>query len=130
MNKDALQDIIRILKSYQDKILFAYLFGSLARGEATSASDLDIALYCAGDGPAAYFDMKLALYAALCRVLQRNDVDIVMLNTTKNLILLDEIVRNGVVIYDKNPQARMAFELKTLLRVLDFKSHRQAIMGV
>jgi hypothetical protein len=41
-------------------------------------------------------DLRLELYADCCRVLKRNEVDVVMVNKAKNLFLMDEIVRNGM----------------------------------
>ena len=58
----------------------------------SSLSDVDIAVFLQrGKGKSA-FDIKLSLYAELCRVLNRNDIDIVLLNTTINVIHLDEII--------------------------------------
>lgn len=120
----------RVLEKYKTRILFAYLFGSVASKEEDFASDVDIATFCNTGEPAACFEIKLDLHADLCRALQRNDVDIVVLNTTSNLILLDEIIRKGIVFYEIDPAARADFEVKTLLKGIDFKSHRQAVLGI
>lgn len=124
---NSVQTAIRILETYQGKILFAYLFGSQARGEATVASDFDLAVYCAGSGPEEFFAVRLDLYGDLCRALRRNDVDILILNSA-NTILRDEVVRHGLLIYDRDSEARMDFEVKALHHALDFKSQRLAIM--
>lgn len=70
------------------------------------------------------------MYADLCRRLKRNDVDLVLLNLSGNLILNDEIVRHGKVLYATNDEARDEFELKVLHRCLDFKFQRQYALGV
>lgn len=130
MKDHVVNNLIHVLNKYEHRVLFAYLFGSRARGEGASSSDIDIAVYFAEGTRASHFETKLALYADFCRALKRNDVDIVVLNDTTNLILLDEITRAGIVLYDRNPEVRMDFELRVLHRSLDFKSHRLAIMGV
>lgn len=124
------QAAARVLASYRERILFAYLFGSRARGDATTNSDFDFAVYCTPGTPEGYFGIRLAVHADLCRALGRNDVDLLVLNTTTNLILLDEVVRHGTVLYDRDPEARMDFEVKALHRAMDFKAQRLAIMGV
>ena len=63
---------------------------------------MDIAVFLSGDGRNPPL-MSSSLYADFCRALKRNDVDVVVLNIAVNLMLLDEIVRYGVVIYDADP---------------------------
>jgi uncharacterized protein len=54
---------------------------------------------------------------------------VVILNHTHNLMLLDEIIRRGVVLLDQDRQVREDFELKALHRAIDFKTQRAAIVG-
>lgn len=126
-----LADLKRALEPYRDKILFAYLFGSMAKGEARAGSDLDIAVYFADIDPDSYHSLKIDIYMALNRSLKKNDMDIVILNSASNLMLLDAIVRYGVVLLDAEPTGlREAFEVDTLHQAMDFKEQRQAVMGV
>ena len=127
---DIVRNTTRVLEKYERQVLFAYLFGSSARGESTPSSDVDLAVFFAGGTREAYFETRPSLYADLCRALKRNDVDVVVLNTAVNLVLLEEIVRTGVVLYDRGPEMRTVFELETLHRSLDFKSQRLAVLGV
>lgn len=50
--------------------------------------------------------MRIDLYVALSRALKRNDIDIVILNTASNLMLLDDIIRQGVLILDEDRELR------------------------
>jgi predicted nucleotidyltransferase len=127
---DLVNSLIPVIQKYKQDILFAYLFGSTARAVGAPSGDIDIAFFLAEGTLESYFETKLSLHADLCRALKRNDVDLVVLNTATNLMLLDEITRTGVVLYDRAPDVRMDFELGVLHRALDFKSHRLAIMGV
>lgn len=111
-------------------VRFAYLFGSMANGGLTPLSDIDIAIYLAEGNTQVFFDLKLSLHADICRALKRNDVDLVVLNTTENLMLLDDIIRNSIVLYDKNAGLRDNYELKVLHQVIDFKTQRLAVMGI
>ncbi len=117
-----------VFEQYEKRLLFAYLFGSTVRGNGPS-SDIDIAVYFTKGTPELYFDEKLSLHADLCRALKRSDVDVVVLNNAVNIVLLDEIVRTGLVLVDRDPVARTDFELKILHQALDFRSHRLAVMG-
>ncbi len=129
MEQNLTKELKRFFEKQVDQVRFAYLFGSAARGDQTVLSDIDIAVYIAKETTDA-FDVKLSLHADLCRALKRNDVDVVVLNTATNLMLLDEIVRTGVVLYDGDPDARMDFELRLLHCSLDFKTQRLSVMGV
>ena len=101
------------------EIAFAYLFGSYATGEQTALSDIDIAIYL--NKPSTFsFNRLLLFHGDCCRVLQRNDIDILVLNTTRNLILLKEIITMGKIIYNINQELLDDFEVRTLHVVHDF----------
>ena len=122
--------VLPVFEKYKNKVIFGYLFGSAAQKTGYPSRDVDIAVFLSGDGKKSAFDVKLSLYADFCRALKRNDVDVVVLNIAVNLMLLDEIVRYGVVLYDADPKAREEFELKIQHQAIDFKNQRLAIMGV
>ncbi|HLE87266.1 MAG TPA: nucleotidyltransferase domain-containing protein [Candidatus Brocadiaceae bacterium] len=119
-----------VLKKYSDRVVFAYLFGSVAKGEATSVSDIDIAVFINPKFKDTFFDIRLSLYSEICRALNTNDVDVVLLNTAGNLMLLGDIIRNGVVIYDSAQDTREEYEVNTLHTSIDFKTQRFAVMGI
>lgn len=101
------------------EIAFAYLFGSCASGEQTAMSDVDLALYHNKESDFS-FNKLLLFHGDCCRALQRNDIDILVLNTTKNLILLNEIITKGKIIYNTNQNLLDEFEVNTLHRAHDF----------
>jgi predicted nucleotidyltransferase len=127
---DIVENLVSVLEKYKEKALFAYLFGSTVSAEPAPLGDVDIAVFLAGGTRESYLETKLSLYADFCRALKRNDVDVVILNTAVNLVLLDEIVRTGVVLYDSAPEARTDFEVAVIHNAVDFKSQRLSIMGV
>lgn len=118
-----------VLEKYRAKILFAYLFGSVAEGVESALSDVDIAVY-ASPGHDMDLDERLGFQADCCRALKRDDVDVMVLNQTRNLILKEEIVRNGIVILDQAPETRTEWEVKILHQAIDFRDQRKAVMGV
>jgi len=119
-----------VFEKYGDKVEFAYIFGSAAGEEIYPLSDIDIAVYLSPSAVADLTDLRLDIYADLCRTLKRNDVDLVILNTVKNLILLDTITRQGFVVFERNSALRQEFELRVQHQAIDFKTQRRAILGV
>ena len=123
-------ELAPIFSRYHEEIVAAYLFGSTARGVTSRSSDIDIAVLIRNGDKKSGGALKFRLYADLCRTLKRNDVDLVLLNLSGNLILNDEIVRHGKVLYTTDDDAREEFELKVLHRCADFKFQRRYAMGV
>jgi predicted nucleotidyltransferase len=131
--KMAIEDIKKTLSPFFERsgsVQFAYLFGSVAKGEVAPLSDMDIAVYLSDIDPEAVFDVKLSLHGGICRALNRNDVDLVVLNTVANIMLIEDIIRHGVVIYDHDTDAREEYEVASLHQAIDFKTQRLAVMGV
>ena len=117
-----------VFQNHRDTLVFGYLFGSHATGEESKTSDIDIAVYV--NDPASFsFSDKLFLHGEFCRKLKRNDIDLIILNQTRNLILLDQIVRSGIVIWDNDSLKREEFELRLQHTVIDFKYQRTKEMG-
>lgn len=130
--KMAVEDIKKNLSSVferSDTVCFAYLFGSVAKGEVTPLSDTDIAVYLGDTDPGAIFNIKLSLHGDISRALNSNHVDLVVLNTLSNNMLIEDIIRHGVVIYDRDTDMREDYEVKALHQAIDFKTQRLAVIG-
>ena len=90
---------------------------------------MDITVYL-GKGACFSFEDSLHFQGDCCRVLKRNDVDVLVLNNTRNLLLLEEIIRNGQIIYNTDSKLLDDFELGTLHVACDFKLQRLRELGV
>ena len=130
MIDDIERALLPVFERHRGKVLFAYLFGSVARGEAAPLSDVDIAVYLEGGKGEAFFDDRISIHGDICRALKSNDVDLLVMNRATNLILLEDIIRNGFVLFDRDPDLREEFELKVLHRAIDFREQRLAVMGI
>lgn len=119
-----------VFAQYGDILSAVYLFGSQATGEATEHSDLDLAVLLKPDAARDAASHRFTLFAECSRALKRNDIDLVILNTTKNLILQDDIIRTGIVLYSNDTDARIDYELKTQHLAIDFRFQRTMAMGV
>ncbi|WP_333654130.1 type VII toxin-antitoxin system MntA family adenylyltransferase antitoxin [Dissulfurispira sp.] len=109
-----------------EEVEFAYLFGSFARGDEFPFSDIDIAVYLSRKASLAD---ELKLYSIIGRELKHDNIDLVILNNTNNIILLEDIVRYGKVVCDRNPSSRESFELRVLHDAIDFKYQRKVFAG-
>jgi len=117
-----------VFTRFIDKIFFCYCFGSVATDSYSGNSDVDLAFYVHPDF--VNYDFKLTLYADCSRALKRNDIDIVILNDLQNLILAESVVRDGVLLYESNPEERLNYEIKTIHNAIDFRYQRQLAIGV
>jgi uncharacterized protein len=125
-----LEPLEKIFRDRNEQILFAYLFGSRAKGTDSVGSDIDIAVYLNPRRYAQFFDIKTELYLEISRCLNVNAIDIVILNQCRNIMLLDSITRHGKVLYESDSDARLNFEQRALHIAIDFKTQRKRIMGV
>lgn len=123
-------NIINAMELHGHKIVFGYLFGSQAKGLAHESSDIDIAVFVPPESKDAAFDIKIDLYMDLSRRLKRNNIDIVILNQCKNLILMNEIISHGHLLYDTDESLRQSFEQRILHSAIDFRTQRRLTMGV
>jgi uncharacterized protein len=119
-----------VFQKMRDRIAVAYLFGSSATGETGPGSDIDLAVLLHDGSGTSGFEVRLDLYADCSRALKRNDIDIVVMNTAKNLYLLNDVVRTGIVLFEQDPGLRQEFEVKIMHDFIDFRDHRKKILGV
>jgi predicted nucleotidyltransferase len=119
-----LPDAVGYLESHP-QILFAYLFGGLARGKPQPLSDVDIAIYLRTGGEVA--ERKLEILGNLVTILQTDEIDLVLLNTA-SLALVMNIVKARKIIVDKDPFSRHIFESVTMRKYFDFSIKESAML--
>src|SRR5580700_1361168 len=86
----------------------AYLFGSFARGTARPDSDVDIAVLYGASPPSTLAAPQFVLEADLDRILRR-EVQVIALDTAP-IDLVHRVLRDGKLVLDRDPGARIAFE--------------------
>lgn len=111
---------IKSLLQTEENVMFGYLFGSYANATAHQQSDIDIALYFKRSS----FDIYADTVHKLEKLLHKR-VDLVVLNSAKNLYLLEEIIRESILL--KEHPERENFELRKIHQVLDFKALNQRL---
>lgn len=115
---DMARDPIAKIKEFlaqEQKVKFAYLFGSAARQNVGPLSDLDVAVYL--DGRVDCFRWRLRLMESLARKLRSERFDLVVLNRAP-VVLKFEVVKNGLVLKEDRPR-RVMFETRVLQAYLD-----------
>jgi len=119
-----LPDAVDYLESHP-QILFAYLFGGLARGKPQPLSDVDIAIYLRTGGKLA--ETKLEILGNIVAILQTDEIDLVVLNSAA-LTLVMNILKARKIIVDKDPFSRHIFESVTMRKYFDFSIKEAAML--
>jgi len=107
------------------KVIFAYLFGSFAKGKPSPISDVDIAVYLSEETDAT--QKKMEILGKLIELLETDEIDLVILNTA-SLPLAARIIENKVMLVDKKPFLRHSFESITLREYFDFSRKEMEIL--
>ena len=105
-------------------ITAVYLFGSVARGEARPASDVDVAVLFERTPPRTLRGRPFELEAALESTLRRQ-VQIVTLNDAAP-DLVHRVLRDGRLILDRDPAFRIRFEVQARNAYFDLEPVRRA----
>ena len=100
-------------------IVAAYLFGSVARGTAGARSDVDVAVLYEAAPPATIEGLPLELENAIHRVVAR-PVQVIVLNTAP-VSLIHRVLRDGVLVLDRAPSARIRFEVRARNEFFDLQ---------
>ena len=88
----------------------AWLFGSLARGTGHAHSDVDVAVLLGHVPPATLSGAGLSLGGRLEERLGR-EVDLIVLDRAP-VDLVHRVLRDGTLLYDHDPSARVRFEVR------------------
>lgn len=110
----------------REDVEVAYLFGSVARGEAHAGSDLDVAvLLSEGAARDREWDAHAQLLARIGSLFATDDVDVVVLNSTPMALALS-IVEEGVVVAGARRPLRARYEADVLAHSTDVKTQAAA----
>jgi uncharacterized protein len=117
---------LELLTNFLEKdpnIVFAYLFGGLAKGRIGPLTDVDLALYLK--------DLKqidyLEIFGHISEILGTDEIDLVILNQAP-LSLAGRILQSRKVLVDKVPSRRHQYESLTLREFFDFSLKERGIL--
>lgn len=100
-----------------------YLFGSVARGEARADSDVDVGVLFEQEPPATLDAPQFAVEAELERRFGRA-VQVVALNRASS-DLVHRALRDGRLVLDRDPAARIRFEVRSRNEYFDMAPIRR-----
>ncbi len=101
-------------------VLFAYLFGSYARGESLPQSDMDIAVFVErGLSQEDYSELELNLSIELDKLGLGAETEVRVINRLP-LLMRGEILTEGHLIYCRDDSTRVEFETITRDEYFDF----------
>lgn len=115
--RETIKKISKYLKA-NEKILFAYLYGSMAREDGMEESDIDIAVFLEdpllAEDP--LFETKLSL--RLEKLVGRS-VDVRVINFA-SLIFVHQVLKHGKLLFSKDEKIRIEFETTNIDKYFDF----------
>ncbi len=113
-------DILRDHLAVQpEQLVAAYLFGSQARGTGGPHSDIDLGLLMRAAPPRTLLGQPFALADELT-ALTNHPVQIQVLNDAP-VDLVHRVLRDGVLLVDRDPSARIRFEVRSRNAYFDLK---------
>ena len=116
-----MENIIKVLEK-EPQVLFAYLFGSYAKGTQDKKSDIDIAIYLRDQNLLEIdplYPSRLAIKIEKALV-EKMTVDVRVLNDS-TLRFKSQVLRYGKLLHSKDEKKRIEFETFSLAHYYDFK---------
>lgn len=112
----------------------AWVFGSMARGDAGPRSDLDLAVLPRGELSRDEIEALREVASQLEAFSPSGRVDVLVLGA-QGPVLRHRILREGRLVYDADREFRFQYEGRTIVEYLDWKpthdiAMRSALMGV
>ena len=101
-------------------VLFAYFFGSYARGSVHPFSDLDIGIYVEEMSLREYLKLELSLSLEIDEKLGHDVASDVRIINNLPLVLKGKIITEGFLIYSRNEILRVNFETSVRIAYFDF----------
>ncbi len=133
-----MENIITKTLEKETDIIFAYLFGSYAKGTQTKKSDIDIAIFLKDDDVLErdpLYTSRLAIKLENA-IVGKKSVDVRVLNGS-TLRFKSQVIRYGKLLHSKDEKKRIDFETSSLDYYYDFKpfleaydSSRKARLGI
>lgn len=116
-----MENITKVLEK-EPQVLFAYLFGSYAKGTQDKKSDIDVAIYLKDQNlleidPLYPSRLAIKIERALA---EKRTVDVRVLNDS-TLRFKSQVLRYGKLLHSRDEKKRIEFETSSLAHYYDFK---------
>lgn len=132
MTRDEIVDALRALFAERsDAVVCAYLYGSVARGEARAGSDMDVAVLFRRMPPATLDGCAFDIAGQIERATGK-PADVVVLNRAA-ADLVHRILRDGVLVHESDRAARVEYETRKRAEYFDMlpylRQYRRSVAG-
>jgi len=104
------QSVTEELASADDRLVAAYLFGSVARGTDSSNSDIDVGILLRTAPSSGLNDLRFEVEGHLERALGRRTQVVILNNAPPDL--LHRVLRDGRLLVERDRAARIRFEVR------------------
>lgn len=111
------EDLTQIFEE-RPEVELAYLYGSVARGEANKLSDIDLAVYL--NEACNMGDVKMDLVSEIALLI--DDFDLVFLNEARPLMAYN-IVKEGIILFEDSGTRKAEIESDIIRKYLDMKPY-------
>ncbi len=115
----ALEQAVETVLGARDDVAAVYVFGSVARGTAGPTSDVDLAVLFNASPPHTLDGPRFTVEGDLERAVN-TPIDLVVLNDAP-VDLRIRVLRDGLLLVDRNRLARIAFEVRTRNEFFDLE---------
>jgi predicted nucleotidyltransferase len=115
------QQISKYFQQHPEGIACVYLFGSRARRQSKSGSDVDIAVLYKDQAPSGLERLGIPLSGTLEKIIGK-PLDVVVLNGA-SVDLIHRILRDGIILYEADRSARINFEVTARNAYFDLKPY-------
>lgn len=116
-------DLLANFLHEDSNIVFAFLFGSLAKNHKRPLSDVDLAIYVRDVRKLDY----LSFFDQVSKILCTDEIDLVVLNTAP-ISLTGRILQKRKILIDKDPFLRHQYESRILREFFDFSIKEREIL--
>ena len=116
-------DLLADLFMDDPNIIFAYLFGGMARGKRKPLSDVDLGIYVKNIKRLNF----ISLFTKISQILSTDEIDLVVLNSAP-ISFAGRILSKRKILIDKDPFLRHRYESRILREFFDFTIKEKEIL--
>ncbi|OGC97667.1 hypothetical protein A2634_03020 [Candidatus Amesbacteria bacterium RIFCSPHIGHO2_01_FULL_48_32] len=119
VDREKLADVCR-----RHDVIVVYVHGSRVKGYARSDSDTDVAVVV-GDKRPLRLNEEIKLIQEVEGTLEAREPDVKVVDIQSDKVFLFNVIRDGVVIYERSLAGRLEFEFRVVRRYYDQKRVRE-----
>jgi len=120
MDKDQVISSVKSTLESDQKIQAIYLFGSHATNTVNPMSDIDIAVLLHEEMVEDMVEIYWELLRRISDALHTDRLDLVILNKSEPALKFN-VIKDGILIYERDSVARVRFERRTINQYLDMQ---------